>query len=113
MSEAPAGSGAGPGDSDDAPGGNVPTDNAPGSGDDAGQAPKGASAPKKPRLRYDCAVKGCTPSTFEVHSYHKLPNKDNRGRVDPRRARWIEACRLTDADLRERMVICGKHFKVS
>ena len=87
-----------PGDSGDVPG-------------DSGDVPGSSTAPKKPRLRYDCAVRGCTPSTFEVHSYHKVPNKDNRGRVDPRRALWIEACWLTDADLRRRIVICSKHFK--
>merc|ERR1712037_244874 len=66
---------------------------------------------KTPRLRYDCAVKGCRPSTHKIHGYHKIPSKDNRGRVDPRRQLWIEACHLTDAGLRGRMVICGSHFK--
>ena len=77
--------------------------------------PGGSSATPGPgqRLRYDCAVKGCRPSTFEVLSYHRIPSKDSKCRVDPRRPLWMEACHLMDAGLRDRRVICGMHFKAS
>ena len=71
----------------------------------------GSSAGPVRRLRYDCAVKECLPSVFGVHSFHRLPNKDSRGRPDPRRELWIQACELPDADLRKRLVICSKHFQ--
>ena len=118
MSGVPEGSDEGPGvleGSDREPG--VPEGPNEGPGAAAGAAADAGGPVAGPgdvqRLRYDCAVKGCLPSVFGVHSYHRLPNKDKRGRPDPRRELWIRACRLTDADHRSRIVICSKHFKAS
>ena len=58
-----------------------------------------------------CAVPGCPPSRRSDHvRFHRVPTVDTRGRPDPRREKWLQACSITDADERGSLVICSKHF---
>ena len=55
-----------------------------------------------------CAVLGCIPERGT--KYHRVPNKDNRGRLDPRRADWLRVCQIDPNDTRARLRVCRKHF---
>ena len=60
------------------------------------------------RLHYDCAVPGCTSS----NNTHELLSSDPRGKPDPRRKLWIQACQIKNADERGgRLLVCSKHFR--
>ena len=61
-----------------------------------------------------CAVPGCPTKRSEKGvSFHKIPTLDNRGRPDPNREPWLQACRITDAEGRGELRICSKHFRLT
>ena len=70
----------------------------------------GAAGLRKIVQRTKCAVSGCIPEHGAI--YHRVPYKDNRGRLIPTRSAWMEVCKISPEDNRADLRICNKHFQV-